>query len=112
MTGARVPVPTGSSSRESSSRSRGFGEDVQHQPVVLVEVGFGHALDVGGGDGGEDVELAVGAGDIVVNHGGVRQVHAFVLVRFTGQDVVTGELVLGALQFEGADRFALQLVEL
>ena len=113
-TGARVrraegdsPQPAGVSSRPCPLR-----QHVQHQPVALVEVGLRHALDVRRRHVHEDVELAVGRGDVVVDHRSVRQMERLILIRLAPDDVVAGELVLGSLQLVGRHRFALQLLEL
>ena len=60
----------------------------------------------------EDLELAVGGLDVVVNDDGVRQLQRFLLVRLAAEDVVARELVLRALQLVLGDRLGLQLVEL
>ena len=46
----------------------------------------------------EDVELAVGGRDVVVNDDRVRQLQRLLLVRLAAEDVVARELVLRPLQ--------------
>jgi hypothetical protein len=70
-----------------------------------------HALDVGGRQALEDVELPVGGRDVVVDDG-VRQHARLVLIRLAVEDVIARELVLRALQITVADRLVLQPVEL
>ena len=67
----------------------------QHQPVLGGEIGPRHALHVGRRDVLEDLELAVGGGDVVVDDRGVRQLQRLLLVRLAAEDVVARELVLG-----------------
>ena len=72
--------------------------------LVEREIGLGDALDVGRGDALEDLELAVGRRDVVVDHGGVRELAGLEPVGFAAQDVVARELVLRALQLVLAHR--------
>ena len=86
--------------------------DRQHQPVLRREVGARHALHCRRRDVLEDVELAVGGRDVVVDDRGVRQVQRLLLVRLAAEDVVARELVLRPLQLAVGDRLALQPLEL
>src|SRR4026207_1178155 len=62
-----------------SSRAAFPGQDVDDDAVVFVEVGLRHALNVRGGDVGEDFKFAVGGPDVVVDDGGVRKGHGLFL---------------------------------
>ena len=95
-----------------SPRSSFLREHVEDNAVGVVEVGLRDPLDVRGGHVHEDFELAVSRADVVVDDGGMGEVHRLLLNRFAAEDVVARPLVLRPLQLVGADRLALQLLEL
>ena len=68
-------------------------------PVVLVEVGLRHALDVRGVTFVKMSNSPSAVRDVVVDDRGVRQVQRLLLIRLAADDVVARELVLRALQF-------------
>ena len=65
-----------------------------------------HALDVGRRQIPEDVELAIGGRDVVVDDDGVGQLRRLSWFGLPLEDVVAQELVLRALQLALGDRLA------
>src|ERR1041384_1010968 len=89
-----------------------FRRDVEHGAVLIGEVGFRHALNVARLQLQKDVDLIIGGRDVVVDHGGVRQVQRLLLVALAADDVVAHELVLRALELVRGDTVCLDAFEL
>ena len=104
-----MEVEGGSSPCSSSSA---FGQDVEHRAIVLREIRPRRALDVGRRQVLENVDLRVRAGDVVVDHRGMRQVKRLLLVGLAADDVVAHELVLRAVQLMARHGGGLQVFEL
>src|SRR5438093_5693855 len=73
-------------------------DEGQHESVFRREVGTRRALNVGGRQFLEDVELAVGGLDVVMNHDRVGESLSLLLVRLAAENVVARELVLRSLK--------------
>src|SRR5262249_18313640 len=68
--------------------------------------------DVGSRNILKNVKLAVRGRDVIVNHDRVNELARLQLVGLASDDVVTRELVLGALQLAFRDRFSFQAIQL
>src|SRR6185312_1434285 len=89
------------------TRSSALRQKRQHGAIVRGEIGLRDALDVGGRQALEDVELAVRRLDVVMDDDGVRQDARLVLIRLAIEDVIARELVLRALQLAIRDGLVL-----
>src|SRR5262245_17343173 len=97
----------------SSSCTRAIrGKNRENQAIFRPEVGPGHALYIGRRNVLEDLKLAIGRLDVVMNHDRVTQLQRFLLIRLALQDVVARELILRALQLMVGNRLGLQALQL
>src|SRR6185503_18929246 len=97
--GPKIPTPksqnpTHKGGSSPASTIAALRHDVEHRAVLLAEVGPRDALDVGGGEIQEHVDLVVRGPDVVVDDRGVREVERLLLVALAADDVVAHELVL------------------